>query len=429
MFLRILRDSFFRQKRRKAVVLAAVALGTAAAAALADIALDIGDKVSRELKSFGANLVVLPKGGGAPVLVGGEDVSGLRLPAYLDASDILKAKDNFWKNNILALAPALDLPVRAGGRMVLLRGTWFARPLAIAGDPPFVTGLRLLDPYWSVAGRWPDDATGGAAEPEVLVGRALAESLGIGAGGRIEIEASGRRAAFAVAGVLSTGGEEDGAILAPIEAAWRQPGMSGRLSRILLSAMTTPESAVYERLGKNPKDLPPAEFERWTCTPFVSSIAHELDRVLPAGEARVIRRVADSEGTILRRLSGLMALIALMAALGSALTVTSALGTSVLERRSEIGLLKALGAGGPRVVGLFLAEAATLGFVGGVVGAGLGALMARFISASAFGSPVAIRPLSLPLAIGVALLITVAGSIIPARRVMRFRPFEVLRGL
>src|SRR5262249_45289795 len=163
MFLRILRDSFFRQKRRKAVVLTAVALGTAAAAALGDMALDIGDKVGAELKSFGANLVILPKGGGEPLVVGGEDVSGLRVPAYLDGADLPKVKDNFWKNNILAFAPMLDVPARTGGRAVLLRGVWFERPVReeAAGDEAAgsLQGVRALNPYWSVDGRWPDDRT------------------------------------------------------------------------------------------------------------------------------------------------------------------------------------------------------------------------------------------------------------------------------
>src|SRR5262249_14600679 len=158
-------------------------------------------------------------------------------------------------------------------------------------------------------------------------------------------------------------------------------------------ALTTPESAVYERLGRSPRDLPPADFERWSCTPFPSSIAYELGKAVPGAEARVVRRVADTDGAVLRRTSGLMALIAAMAALASALTVTSALATGVLERRSEIGVLRALGAGVPRVVGLFLAEAAILGIAGGLAGAGLGALMARFISTAVFGLPATIRPL------------------------------------
>jgi hypothetical protein len=119
-----------------------------------------------------------------------------------------------------------------------------------------------------------------------------------------------------------------------------------------------------------------------------------------------------------------MALIAVMAVLGSALTVTSALTTSVLERRSEIGLLKAMGAGSPRVVGLFVCEAVMVGALGGLIGRLGGALLARVISASVFGAPVAIRPLSVPLAVAAALLITCAGCIVPVRRILSFRPWR-----
>ncbi len=437
MFLRLVRHSFLRRKRRKAVILAAVALGTSAAAALGDIALDVGDKMSRELNSFGANLVVLPAGGGAPVVVGGEDVSALRVPSYLGAAGLKNVRDNFWKNNILGFAPVFDLAGRVppqgaaapGGRTVILRGTWFDRDVKGA-EPPLRTGVRSLNPFWSVTGAWPGEAVSpGDAPLEALAGASLAAALGLRPGDRLPIRAAGREVSLSITGILRTGGEEEDALLLPIEAVWSLSGLPDRISRVFVRALTTPESAVYERLGASPKDLPPEEFERWTCTPFPSSIAYELERAVPGSEARVIRRVADSEGTILRRISGLMAAIAVLAALGSALAVTSALSTSVLERRSEIGLLKAMGAGNPRVVALFLAEAALFGVAGGLLGAGLGALMARFISTSVFGSPVAIRPFAIPLAIAVALLITIAGFIMPARRILKFRPYEVLRGL
>jgi putative ABC transport system permease protein len=271
--------------------------------------------------------------------------------------------------------------------------------------------------------------TAGETPLEALAGGNLAAVLGLHPGDRLPIQIAGREASLSITGILRSGGEEDDALLLPIEAVWDLSGQPGRLSRVFVRALTTPESAVYERLGAGPKDLPPEEFERWTCTPFPSSIAYELERAVPGSEARVIRRVADSEGTILRRISGLMAAIAVLAAFGSALAVTSALSTSVLERRSEIGLLKAMGAGNPRVVALFLAEAVLFGVAGGLLGAGLGALMARFISLSVFGTPVAIRPLAIPLAIAVALLITIAGFVAPARRILKFRPYEVLRGL
>src|SRR5881296_569696 len=140
--------------RRRTVILAAVALGTSAAAGLGDIALDVGDKMSRELNSFGANLVVLPRGGAGPVVVGGEDVSTLRAPSYLDARDLPGVRENFWKNNILGMAPVLDVPARlavprrgdAFSRAVLLRGAWLDRQVEGA-DPPLRTGLRGLNPY------------------------------------------------------------------------------------------------------------------------------------------------------------------------------------------------------------------------------------------------------------------------------------------
>jgi putative ABC transport system permease protein len=432
MFLRVLGDSLLRQKRRKGVALAAVALGTTAATALAAIGLDVGDRINRELKSFGANLVVLPRGGSGSVVVGGEDLAALSVPAYLPADEIMKVKDNFWKNNILGFAPILDVPARVAGRRIVLRGAWFERAAAVPGDPTegtaaALTGLRVMNPYWSVEGRWPDEPARPEA-PGVLVGRALAQALGLRPGDPVTITIGETRRTAEATGILSAGGDEDGMALAPLEWVQAGAGLPDRLSRVLVTALTTPENAVWERLGKNPRDLPPAEFEKWTCTPFVSSIAYEIERSWPGSETRVIRRVASAEGAILARSSGLMTLVAILAGFGAALTVSAALTTGVLERRVEIGLLKAMGAGDGQVVALFLAEASAIGLLGGVLGAGAGAILARALSAGVFGAPVSIRPIVLPLAVALALVITLVGSLLPARRIAGFRPAEVLRG-
>ncbi|HEV8201574.1 MAG TPA: ABC transporter permease [Candidatus Polarisedimenticolia bacterium] len=459
MFLRVLGDALARQKRRKAIVLVAVVLGTAAASAPADIALDVGDRMSRELKSFGANLVVVPRGGSAPVRIGGADFSSLHVPAYLAAADVLKVKDNFWKNNILAFAPILDVPAglpargdqanlvpgRTGRAGIVLRGAWFDRPFRLDGGTPLPpdaegapaprTGLALLNPYWGIEGAWPKEPmesagtpTGEVARPQALVGRRLATSLGLRPGDSFAVEAPARDAGFIVSGILATGGEEDDMVLAPLEAVQQAAGLEGRLSRVLVSALTTPESAVYERKALDPRALSPKEFESWSCTPFVSSIAYEIEESWPGAEARVVRRVADAEGAVLGRASGLMILVAIMGVFGAALTVASALTAGILERRVEIGLLKSLGARDATVIGLFLAEAATLGLVGGLAGSAAGAWLARLLSASVFGTPVAIRPVSIPLAVACALGITLVGSILPVRRIAGFRPAEVLRG-
>ena len=463
MFLRVLGDALARQKRRKGIVLVAVALGTAAASAPADIALDVGDRMSRELKSFGANLVVVPRGGSEPVRVGGTDFSSLRVPAYLDAADVLRVKDNFWKNNILDFAPLLDVPAEAiavaGARPVLLRGAWFDHPFHLDGEPApspgaaaapgeaARAGLRRLNPYWEVEGDWPMEpdpdrdpnlrfrvagrdrnAWREAEGMGALVGRGLAASLGLRPRDLLTVRTPRGAATFVVSGILATGGEEEEMILAPLQTVQNMAGLGGKLSRVLVSALTTPESAVYERKGLDPRSLSPKEFESWSCTPFVSSIAFEIEKTWPGAEARVVRRVADAEGAVLGRASGLMTLIAVMGVFGAALTVASALTAGILERRVEIGLLKSLGARDATVIALFLAEATILALAGGLAGAAAGAWLARLLSASIFGLPVAIRPVSIPLAVACALGITLLGSILPVRRIASFRPAEVLRG-
>jgi len=425
MILRILRGSFGRQLRRKAVAFTAVALGTAAASALLQISLGVGDQVNRELKAFGANLVVTPAGAGRTLEVAGTDVSALRTPAYLAESDIGRAKENFWVNNVLALAPMLDTEITAAGRTVTLRGTWFERSERLGDGREYPAGVRAIFPFWNVEGRWPRER----ADDEALAGTSLARALGLHPGDRLTAGQGNRLHEFSVVGILSTGSEEDGMLLAPLAAAQQLAGLEGRVSRILVSALTTPEDAVFGRLGLDPAKFSPQEFEQWSCTPFASSIAYEIARHVPRSEVRAIRRVAESEGRILGRIGGLMALIAAMAALAAALTVTSSLMTGVLERKAEIGLLKAMGATNGIVIGLFLLEAALLGAGGGIAGALLGAGLAHLISLTVFGAAVALSPLAFPLAILAAVAITLAGCALPARRIVAFRPYQVLHGL
>jgi len=425
MILRILRGSFGRQKRRKAVAFTAVALGTAAASALLQISLGIGDQVNRELKAFGANLVVTPAGAGSALEVAGTDVSALRAPAFLAEADIAKTKDNFWINNVLAVAPMLDARIEVAGRALTLRGTWFERRERLGDGRDYPAGVRAIFPFWRVEGRWPSDA----ATDEALAGASLARAYALRPGSRLTVTSSDRSRELTVVGILSTGSEEDGMLLAPLAAAQQLAERPGSVSRILVSALTTPEDAVFNRLGLDPAKFPPQEFEKWSCTPFASSIAYEIGRSIPRSEVRAIRRVADSEGRILGRIGGLMGLIAAMASLAAALTVTSSLTTGILERKAEIGLLKAMGATNGIVIGLFLLEAALLGAAGGIVGAVLGAGMAHTISIAVFGSAVALSPLAFPLAVAAAVGITLAGCALPARRIVAFRPYQVLHGL
>ncbi len=132
--------------------------------------------------------------------------------------------------------------------------------------------------------------------------------------------------------------------------------------------------------------MKPDEFERWSCSPYVSSIAYSIKQTLPGADVRVIRRVADGEGAILTRVRTLLWLVTFASLLAAALAVGASSAASVIERRTEIGLMKALGAGSGTVGFLLAAEQLLLAFVGGGVGYALGIVLARLGGAKEFSA-------------------------------------------
>ncbi len=107
MFFRILRQSFFEGRKRKILAAATVALAATLITALLDLSVDVGDKMAREMKSYGANIRVVPKSETVALEVGGIDYNPLKGRDYLDESDLPLIKDIFWRNNIVGLAPFL----------------------------------------------------------------------------------------------------------------------------------------------------------------------------------------------------------------------------------------------------------------------------------------------------------------------------------
>ncbi len=445
MLIRILRGSMMRRRRRKLLSLLAVTLGIAAATAVATLRIDVGDKVNRELRSFGANITVTPAADSLAVSVGGSDYRPAGAGAYLPEADLIKLRKIFWRNNIMAFAPIVDVPAIVQGRSVILAGTWFEKELEISKSEKFRTGLRELRPAWKVEGGWPkDDDTQGL--PEGLVGVRLARALGVAQGeslsvsSKIEIPKSKigagseipvsnfefRISSFQlrVSGVLETGGAEDDQILAPLAAVQRWANLRGQVRRVEVSALTKPEDAFAR---SDVTKLSPEEFDRWYCTPYVSSISYQIQQALPGSEARPVYRVADTEGRILNRVEMLMVILAAAALATAALAVASMMLATVLERRAEIGVLKSLGSTDARVAAIFLAETVLVGLAGGVVGYFLGSLLARGLSVKIFGTPANIHWIFLPAALTLAILVTLAASAWPLSRGLRISPAVVLR--
>jgi len=420
MFLRLLYESFRRQKRRKLLVGVAIMLGVGVATAMIAVATDIGDKISRELRTYGANLIVTPHEDTLDVEIGGVNLKPPSDGAYLNEADLPKIKGMFWRNNIVGFSPMLPVSITLGTdkreeKNLTLLGTYFSHHV-IFGQQDFVTGVRTTHPWWKVQGAWPDDHS-----EDILLGDHLAARLNLAVGQEIQIAGQPRR----TVGILSTGGPEDDQIVAPLALAQGILGKAGAVRRVYVSAVTKPEDAFARR---DPKSMSPEMYDRWYCSPYAQSIAFQLQEAIPHSHAEQIRQVAQNEGTVLSRIQGLMLLITLAALLASALAVSASMATAVIERRGEVGLMKALGAGNLAVAVLFLAEATLLALIAGGAGFAGGALLARQIGHSIFSSQITIQPVLLPIVLTIAVLVTFAGSAAAIRRAVKFDPVYALRG-
>lgn len=419
MFVRLVYESFRRQKRRKLLAGAAITLGVTVATAMIAVATDIGDKINRELRTIGANLLVIPQEDTLDVEIGGVNLKPPSDGAFLNEADLPKIKGTFWHNNITGFAPMLPVNVtleREGTKENLtLLGTYFAKRIAFGKDE-FTTGVRTTHPWWKVAGAWPEDSS-----RDVLLGDRLAARLSAHAGD--EVNLSGRQ--LRVSGILSTGGTEDDEVVAPIALAQEILGKPGAVRRVYVSALTKPEDALARR---DPKSMSGAVYDRWYCSPYPQSIAFQLQEAIPNSHAEQIRQVAQNEGTVLTRIEGLIFLVTLAALVASALAVSAAMATAIFERRAEVGLMKALGAGKFAVAAVFFAEATLLALLGGLVGFVAGGILARQIGRTIFNSQITIAPVLLPVILVIAVIVTFAGSAAAIRKAVGMDPVFALRG-
>ncbi|MGH9735748.1 MAG: ABC transporter permease [Candidatus Acidiferrales bacterium] len=431
MFTRLIKESFVRNPRRKLLAAAALMVGMAVATATLTVALEAGDRLAREFRSLGANLVVTPKADTLPVDIGGVDYRPIDEGAYLPEANLGQLKMIFWRNNIVGFTPFLDVPanlVPSVGDKPLsatLIGTWYQHSVPVPDGTSFKTGLFSTHPYWKIRGRWFNDG----ANECVLGARFAAEHPGVSTGKTISIVqgASSKNATLplTVTGIVSTGDAGDDAIFVPLTIVQRMSGHAGEFRRLFVSAVTKPDDALSLR---DPSTMTPAEHDRWFCSPYISSISFQIEQALPGTDVRVIRRVAESEGRILSRVSTLLWIVTLAALIAAALAVAATSATTVLERRAEVGIMKAIGATNGIVIWLFLAEQLMLAIVGGLVGYGVGTGLAWSLGASVFGSPATPRPILLPIIIGIAATVAIVGSMIPLRRAARFDPAPILRG-
>ncbi|MDR3315088.1 MAG: ABC transporter permease [Coriobacteriales bacterium] len=428
MFWRMVAGTLFRQSRKMLLIALTIALGASLATAMLNVMLGVGEKVNRELKTFGANITIVPRD--ASLIQDLYEVEGDEaLPvSYLQESELGSIKTIFWAHNIVDFAPYFTTTVQVDGQndsSISLTGTWFSQHLSLPTGEEVDTGMRNLRSWWEVTGAWADDAQDGSA----MLGAVVAERWGLAVGDTFTVSGTeGRSRELTVVGIFSAGSDEDERIFVPLATAQDLADKTGLVSSIEVSALTTPDNELAQRAAQNIKALSQQEYETWYCTAYVSAICYQLDEVITDGAARPVRQVAQSEGAILEKTQLLMLLITILSLVGAALGISNLVTASVMERGREIGLLKAIGAYDGAVLRLVLAEILIACVLGGIVGyfAGLG--FAQIIAQTVFSSDIEINSLVPPIVAVLVVLVTLAGSVPSIRLLLSLHPAEVLHG-
>ena len=428
MFLRMVAGVLFRQKGKMFMIAFTVALGASLATAMLSVMFDVGDKVNQELKTYGANITVVPKE--ASVVSDLYEVEGATsIPAsYLKEDELGNVKTIFWAFNIVDFAPFIQASAQVNGQNAVMVGTWFNHHLSLPTGEELDAGVASMRSWWSLQeGRWLDESMEGDAR-KAMVGTTLAGQLGVHAGDKLKVTGSKGTDELEIAGIFEAGSDEDEQIYAPLDLVQELSGTDGLISSIEVSAITTPDNELSRQAAKDPSKLTVAQYETWYCTAYVSSICYQLQEVISDSVAKAVRQVAESEGAILDKTQLLMVLITVLALVGSALGISNLITASVMERSQEIGLLKAIGANDRAISALLLVEMIIVAIVGGAVGFGVGYGFAQIIGYTVFNAQIDLSPMVIPLVIALVIVVTLAGSIPAIRTVLRLDPAEVLHG-
>ncbi|MFC2593555.1 MAG: ABC transporter permease [Fretibacterium sp.] len=394
MYLKMVVSSLVRRSSRLIVAVLAIAIGATTLSGLVTIYYDIPRQLGREFRSYGANLVLLPRG----------DAKILR-------GDLEAVRRIIGGDRIVGMAPYRYQTVKIN-----------EQPYIIAGTD--LDEARKNSPFWYVEGEW-----GTKDSPDqVMVGKEIARTLNLSLGDDFVVKgvkygqsAVASKQTFSaeenvkkdigtqyfsrklyVRGIITTGGAEEGFIFTDADMLNELIGDEFRSDVVECSVM-----ADAAGLG---------------------TLSSAIESELPSVQPRAVRRLTQSQDIVLGKLQALVYLVTIVVLLITMISVYTTMMAMVAERKREIGLKKALGAENGLIIGEFLGEGVLLGFIGGALGVLLGFEFAQQVSLSVFGRAIHFQWLLIPITIAVFIAITILASILPVRKVMDIHPAIVLRG-
>ena len=371
MYLRMVTAALKNRKSRVAIALLALVLGIGVISGLLSVYSDITLKMSKELRSYGANLVLVPA----------QQQEG----STLESAKLNRMLEQVPQEKTIGYSPYLYGIVTGNKQRFVAVGVDFS-------------GIQKVSPYWSLDGAWPSENN------QIVVGSALAEKLELKVGQKLNItaEETGKTESLQVVGMVTTGSTEDYQVFLELNKAQVLLGKEGQIHTAYLSVMGNSAELI--------------------------TLAETISQAEPGIKANPIQQIARSEGVILEKIRTLVYLVVIVILASTLLCVSTTMMAMVMERRREIGLRKALGATNRAIAGEFLGESALLGITGGVLGSLVGWGIAQVIGLSVFKAYITLRPSVLMAVIILSVLVAWVAVIMPVRTAANIEPALVLKG-
>ena len=427
MFFTMLWGAVFRRRSRAMMAVIASLVGAATLFCLASVCVAVPQQMNEEMRAYGANLIVTPS----------------------DATGKSQGIDTATVRDVTALVTVGHSAKSAAYRYESVRVN--SAPYTIAGID--VKAVRALNRHWNVTGDWPSAG-------DVVVGRDVADALGVKVGSRVTI---GYRAAdasasasssasaksdsdestetaessaqgtqstqttqgeqttqatengrvssdimdnngteFRIAGIVDTGGNEDSIIYATTTDVSKLAGYErgADVVEYSVNAMGDELNTIVNRINKNPNT---------------------------AIKAQTVTKITSSDTRIIAMLQTLFWIVSLVVLVLTLVGVGTTISSIVSQRRNEIGLRKALGADS-RAIGVeFYVESGIYGLIGGLLGTAIGYVLARVLCSTVFGRALGLNWLLCVGSLLLSVAIAVIASIPPVRRATRIDPAIVLR--